>query len=396
VERTFVEISRQKLIENYQAIQRLVGTSVEILAVVKADAYGHGAVEVARALERAGARWFAVTSLPEAIELRRGGILGRVIVLADLARSDQDAFEEFGLTRMLHSMDQLHDLEAWLQKQEGNLRSAATAGPDAFAPAGRSPQNGRRSLHLKLDSGMGRLGFHEACLDEIACLLARRPDLHLEGLATHFASAEELTSGQTEEQIGRFQQFVSALAARGIRPSFTHMANSAALVYWPETRASMVRPGLALYGYIMPARGGKAPAPPPLQPVLTWKAQVISVSDFPAGAPLGYNATYRTERPMRIGAVAAGYADGLDRRLSNGGPVLAAGRRVRIVGLVSMDVCLVDLTSTPNVRAGDYITILGRDGSESLDAMQMAAYCGTIPYEVLCGIGKRVPRLYVE
>jgi len=401
VERTFVEISRHKLIENYQAIQRLVGTSVEILAVVKADAYGHGAVEVAKALEGAGARWFAVTSLPEAIELRRGGVLGRVIVLADVARSDQDALAEFGLTQMLHSMDQLHDLDAWLQKQEHtglgtHLRLGGAAGPGSFSPADRSPQNGRRSLHLKFDSGMGRLGFHEACLDEIACLLARRPDLELEGLATHFASAEDLTSGQTEEQIRRFRRFAAALAARGIHPPFTHLANSAALVYWPETRASMVRPGLALYGYVMPARGENAPAPPRLQPVLTWKAQVLSVSDFPAGAPLGYNATYRTERPMRIGVVAAGYADGLDRRLSNGGPLLAGGRRVRIVGLVSMDVCLVDLTSTPHVRAGDYITILGRDGGESLDAMEIADYCGTIPYEILCGIGKRVPRLYVD
>ncbi len=369
--RTFVEISRQKLVENYESIRRLVGSSVEILAVVKADAYGHGAVEVARTLEGAGAGWFAVTSVSEGIELRQRGIRGRIVVLTGADRAELDALAEFDLDIVVHTIDQLRDLEAW-------------AGIRRFRPA----------VHLKFDSGMGRLGFQEST--EVARLLAACPNIRVEALATHFASAEDLSSGQTAQQIRRFEGLVSELAAGGIRPRFIHMANSAALAYWPETWGSMVRPGLALYGYLMPPCGAAAVAQPPLslQPVLSWKAQILAVKEYPAGTPLGYGAAFRTGRPTRVGVVAAGYADGLDRRLSNGGIVLAAGRRVPIVGLISMDLSLIDLTSAPETSPGHYVTLLGRDGDEAVDAMEIAGRCQTIPYEVLCGIGKRVTSLY--
>jgi alanine racemase len=372
VERTFVEISRQKLIANYRVIRRTAGDGVEVVAVVKADAYGHGAVEVARALEGAGAGWFAVTSVAEGIELRRNGIRGRILVLADLARDQKNALAEFDLTLTVHSVDQLQDLEQWARLRQ-------------ICPR----------VHLEIDSGMGRLGLEEARATEVADLLARAPHLRLEGLATHFASAEDLVSRQTEDQIRRFQQLAEQLAARGIRPRFVHMANSAALAYWPQTRVSMVRPGLALYGYLMPPRGREPVEPPPcLDPILSWKARILTVKEYGAGAPLGYNASFRTDRPMRVGVVAAGYADGLDRRLSNGGIVLAAGRPARIVGLVSMDVCLVDLSAAPELAPGDCITLLGQDGDAKLDALQMAERCGAIPYEILCGIGKRCSRVY--
>lgn len=353
---------------------------MEILAVVKADAYGHGAVEVARTLEGAGTRWFGVTSIAEGIELRRNGVGGRILVLAGIDRQEQEALAEFDLTTVVHSIEQLRDLEAF-------------AG-EAFRRRGVCS-----AVHLEFDSGMGRLGLEEARAPEIADLLARSPHLCLEGLATHFASAEDLGSGQTEEQIRRFAQVGEILRARGARPQFVHMANSAALAYWPQTWGSMVRPGLALYGYVMPARQGSSlgpwPAPPlEVHPVLTWKARVLTVKKYATGVPLGYNASFRTERPMRIGVVGAGYADGLDRRLSNGGTVLAAGKRVSIVGLVSMDVCLVDLSAALEVGPGGYITLLGQDGGQSLDAMEMADRCQTIPYEILCRIGKRVGRIY--
>src|SRR5262249_24170996 len=207
---------------------------------------------------------------------------------------------------------------------------------------------------------------------------------------------EDLSSGQTAQQIHRFGSLVAELAAIGIRPKFMHMANSAALAYWPETWGSMVRPGLALYGYLMPPCGAVAEPRLSLQPVLSWRAQILAVKQYPAGVQFGYGAAFRSERSMRVGVVAAGYADGVDRRLSNGGIVLAAGRRAPIVGLVSMDLSLVDLTSIPEVVPGDYVTLLGRDRSESLDAMEVAGRCQTIPYEILCGIGKRVARNFVE
>jgi len=365
--RTFVEISRSRLAANYQAIRRALPEAVEILAVVKADAYGHGAVEASRALAQAGARWFGVTSIEEGVELRRGGIPGGILVLAEPGPEGLNALEEFDLAMAVHSVGQLRDLDRWARLREVCPR-----------------------IHLELDSGMGRLGLAEAGASEVAELLAASPHLRLEGLATHFASAEDLGSSQTEDQIRRFTRLVSDLAARGVRPRLVHMANSAALAYRPETWASMVRPGLALYGYLMPPRGGRVvEAPFHVAPALVWKARVITVKDFGAGVPLGYNASFRTERPMRIGVLAAGYADGLDRRLSNGGKVLAAGRAVSIVGLVSMDVCLVDLTETPQVCAGEYVTLLG-------DAAAMAVHCGTIPYEILCRIGRRVKRVYTD
>jgi len=394
--RTFVEISRAALAANYQAIRAAVGEQVELLAVVKADAYGHGAVWVAQTLEDAGARWFAVTSMEEGIELRRHGIGGRIVVLADCARSELNTIAEFNLTLMLHSLEDLRDLDAWARMRECCPR-----------------------FHLKFDSGMGRLGLAEARVSDVAELLEACPHLRLEGLATHFASAEDLGArqteqqlptntphpppmtqledlgaGQTEQQLQRFSQLVDQLAARGIRPAFVHAANSAALAYRPDTWGSMARPGLALYGYVMPPRGATAAARFQVQPVLAWKAQILTIKDVPAGVALGYNATFRTERPMRIGVIAAGYADGLDRRLSNGGFVLAAGARASIVGLVSMDVCLVDLSAAPGLRPGDYVTLLGREGDQTLDAADIAERCGTIPYEVLVRIGRRVTRVY--
>lgn len=374
MDRTFVEISRQKLVENFQAIRRTVGSAVEVLAVVKADAYGHGAAEVSRTLEGAGARWFGVTSIDEGVELRRAGIRARLLVLADASRDEYDVLADFDLAIMVHSLEQLADIASWARRR------------------GVSP-----AVHLKFDSGMGRLGIDETQAAQVAATLAESPQLRAEGLATHFASAEDLGGGHMEEQLRRFSQVVDCFAARGIRPPLVHMANSAALAYWPRSWGTMVRPGLALYGYLMPPRGCSSPPDPPFrpQPVLSWKARVLVVKQYPAGVPLGYGASFRTDRPMRVGVIAAGYADGIDRRLSNGGTVLAGSVRAPIVGLVSMDVSLVDLSAAPSIEAGGYVTLLGREGSETVDASDMAHRCNTIPYEILCGIGKRVRRVYV-
>jgi len=369
--RTFVEISCAALAANFRAIRSAVGERIEVLAVLKADAYGHGAVRVAQTLEAAGARWFAVTSIGEGVELRQNGVRGRILVLAEFPRNDWNRVAEFNLTLMIHSVEDLRELAAWARLRQ------------------YSPQ-----FHLKLDSGMGRLGMEEGRIAEFAEALAASPHLRPEGVATHFAAAEDLAGGQTQAQLDRFTRAVERLAAAGIRPPLIHMANSAALAYLPSTWGAMVRPGLALYGYLMTPRGGGAAPAIQVQPALSWKAQILTVKDVPAGVARGYTAAYRTERPMRVGVIAAGYADGVDRRLSNGGVVLAAGARASIVGLVSMDVCLVDLSGAPGLRPGDYVTLIGTEGGETIDAHQIAGHCGTIPYEVLVRIGKRVTRVY--
>jgi alanine racemase len=375
--RTFVEISRQRLVENYRALREVVGENVEMVAVVKADAYGHGAAEVASTLQQAGARWFGVTSVEEGIELRRHGLRGRILLLCGFEPGEQEALADFDLTPMIQGVGQLRDLAEWA-----------------------GPRRRTARCHVEFDSGMGRLGVEEAQVDEVVDVFAGCPQVQLEGLATHFASAEDFTSRQTEEQIGRFRRVVERFARRGLRPRYTHAANSAALGYRPETYGpaggSMVRPGLALYGYLMPARGAEIAAAFRVSPVLAWKARILTIKPFPAGVPLGYNAAYRTERPMRVGVIAAGYADGLDRKWSNGGSALAAGRRVAILGWISMDVSLVDLTETPEAQPGDYVTLLGEEGPERVDALEIADRCGTIPYEILCRIGRRAPRVYRE
>ncbi|MBI3667240.1 MAG: alanine racemase [Acidobacteria bacterium] len=272
---------------------------------------------------------------------------------------------------MLHTVGQLRDLEALARRRQSSL-----------------------DFHLEFDSGMGRMGIEEARAGEVADVLAAAPYLRLEGLATHFASAENMASGQTEEQLLRFNALVSKLSARGVRPPFIHMANSAALAYRADTWGTMVRPGLALYGYVMPSEGGQVQPVIHPAPILTWKAQIIAIKQYGAGVPLGYNASFTTPRPMRVGVLGVGYGDGLDRRLSNGGSVLAKGRLAPIVGLISMDVSLVDLSSSPEVVEGEYVTLLGAEGGLKQDALDLAAHCRTIPYEILCGISRRAPRIY--
>ena len=375
--RSYAEISRSQLAANYQTLRAAVcplgGSSVEVLAVLKADAYGHGAVEVSRTLAAAGAGWFAVTDVGEGVELRQAGLAGRIVLLEECLAAEFDALAEFNLTPTVQSVDQLRDLDAWAHPRESPLR-----------------------IHVEFDSGMGRLGLPEGCAAEAAGLLAASSSrLRLEGLSTHLASSEDFASGQTAEQAARFRYILDQFGARGLRPDLVHLANTAAVAYRPESWGTMVRPGLALYGGVLPAVGARIAPAFEVRPILTWRARVLAVRDFGPGVPLGYGATYRTERAMRVGVVAAGYADGLNRRLSNGGPVLAGGHRTRLLGLVSMDSCLVDLTAVPAVHPGDWVTLLGQDGARSLTAQDLADYAQTVPYEILCGLGRRVPRRYI-
>ncbi len=370
--RSWVEISRGRLIGNFQSVRRAVGDAVEIAAVVKADAYGHGAVEVARTLEGAGARWFAVSSADEGVTLREAGIKGRILVMAGVLPAEEETLAPYRLTPVLHSVEDLVRM-------------------DRLAASSQHPL----PFHLKLDTGMNRLGAAGSAglLEALSALRAAR----IEGLMTHFASAADYSSLQTDHQVECFHSIVRTLESNGFRVPLRHLASSNAIAYGrKEAWHTMVRPGHALYGYLSAARG-EAPAPVlEVTPVLSWKARVIQVKDIPEGSLVGYGGSYRAPRPLRIGVLAAGYADGVPHRLSNKGRVIAGRRLVPMVGTVSMDLTTVDLTKCPEVRPGDAVTLLGKEGDAQLDAQQIARLAGTISYNVLCGIRSRVRRIYLD
>jgi alanine racemase len=341
---------------------------VHVIGVVKANAYGHGAVEVARVLCAEGIAWLAVSSVEEGIALRGAGVDCRILVMAGVMRWERGAVREFRLTPVVHSLDELRFFN----------------------------EDGSADIHLKIDTGMDRLGTL-ASASEIAAAVRAAPRVRVEGLMSHFASATDFTSTQTEEQIAVFHRMAGELAALGIRPALMHFCSTNAIAY-PRREAflSLVRPGHAIYGYVSPARGA---APHPMfavRPALSWKAKIITVKDVPEGAKVGYGGSFRVAAPMRIAVLAAGYADGVPHRLSNKGKVIAGGRFAPILGTVSMDVTTIDVTQSPQLGAGDEVTLLGREGDVSLDAQQIARTAGTISYNVLAGIGARVKRFYVD
>ena len=369
--RCYVEISRSLIAANYRAVCAAVGSHTEVIGVVKADAYGHGAIEVSRILCQEGAHWLAVSSVDEGITLRRACIDCRILVMAGVMPWERLAVREFHLTPALHAIDEIapfHD-------------------PGANVPL---------DVHLKIDTGMNRLGTRAAAA-EIAAALTAADGIRIEGLMSHFASAADFNSPQTDEQIRAFDQMVAALAACGIRPPLTHYASTNAIAYARAGAAQpLVRPGHAIYGYVSPARGDAPACALRVTPALSWKARIVAVKDLPAGARVGYGGSFVATAPMRIAILAAGYADGVSHRLSNKGKVIAGGRLASILGTVSMDLTTIDITASPQLRPGDEVTLLGREGDISLDAQQIARTAGTISYNVLCGISARVKRFYVD
>jgi alanine racemase len=365
--RSWVEVSLGRIRANYRAVRVLVGDSVEVLPVVKADAYRHGAIEVSRALENEGASWLGVSNVEEGIALREAGLKSRILVMADFLPEERAALAAFRLTPVIQSLEDV---------------SAAQV-----------------PYHLKIDSGMGRLGTRTSP-EEIARVIASAftaTGVPLEGLMTHFASSGNYDSKQTDDQIRNFERVLAGLRQAGLpAPRYVHLSATIPVAYRRvEAWGNLVRPGHAIYGYISPARGGPARA---LQvaPALTWKATVLAVKDMEVGALIGYGGIHRAGRPMRIAVLAAGYADGIPHRLGNRGHVIAKGKLAPIVGAVSMDLTTIDVTDCPPIRAGDAVTLLGSEGSVSIDAQQMARQAGTISYAVLCGIHARVKRIYVE
>ena len=375
---TWAEVSLGALRQNFRAIRQHIGDGQQICAVVKADAYGHGGVECARALEAEGATWFGVTSTDEGILLREGGIHGRILLMTGFWRGDQDDVVRHQLTPAVWEAWQVELLEEAVQQAN------ATVFP----------------VHIKVDTGMTRLGVNPADLPALCWRIRQSKHLAIEGVFTHLASAEVLDAEDATKQVAEFDKVLGSFAELNIAPAFIHMANSAAIVARPDTWKNMVRPGLALYGYCTPVRGGhgRAPNSPALElfPVLSWKTRVLSLRDVCAGRAIGYNATYIAHAPARLAVLPVGYADGLDRQLSSRGRVLIRGQYASIVGIVSMDLTIVDVTGVAGTEVGDEVVILGRSGNATINAWEYARLCATIPYEVLCRISKRVPRRYVE
>ncbi len=378
---TWVEVSLGALRHNFRTIQDYVGAEVVVCGVVKAEAYGHGAVECARALEAEGAQWFAATSTEEGARLRRGGIRGRILLLTGFWYGEEEDVICNRLTPAVWDWPQLEALN----------RAAAKVHPD---------DNFRLPVHLKVDTGMARLGVSMQALPALLEKIKSAEQIELEGVFTHLASADVIDAPDVERQMERFEQALQCVTAAGFQPSIVHMANSAATRSRPQTWKHMVRPGLALYGYGLPFLSvtGRPDRGPDLglQPVLSWKSRILSLRDVPANQPIGYSAAYMTPAPARIAVMPVGYGDGLSRHLSSRGRVIVRDTYAPIVGNVCMDLTLVDVTEVPEVQVGDEVVLIGASGRCSISAWEHARMAMTVPYEILCTINKQILRKYVK
>jgi alanine racemase len=341
-----------------------------IIAVVKANAYGHGARRVAAALEGAGATMLAVADIEEGVDLRKAGIRAPILIFGALSVSDLDGVFDFDLTPTISSPHAGEALQAAAVKRGATLR-----------------------YHLKIDTGMNRLGFrHDNLRRTLPALLASR-NLALDAVHTHFGTADEPGHKLFETQRIRFEEASRTLNELGAGPHLRHAANSAALLRDSRVWFDFVRPGLLLYGLVPPPLGSTIA----LKPVMSLTSRVVAVKGVRVGESVGYGGRFAAERPVTLAVIPAGYADGLDRRLENHGFVLIRGRRAKIVGAVSMDMLTADVTDIGSVETGDEVVFLGSQGNEpqqSIDAREMADWIDTIPYEILCRLGSRVERRY--
>jgi len=344
---------------------------------VKADAYGHGAVECSRALEAEGARWLGVTSLDEAIPLRDAGIRANILLMTGFWRGEETEIVRLHLTPTVWERWQIESLE----------RAVLSLGV------------ARHPVHLKVDTGMGRLGVTVDRLPGVLAILGASKHLALGGLSTHLSDSEVMDAPSVAEQERRFETARRMVREAGMEPAFVHMANTGAVISRRETWHTMVRPGVALYGYYLPfQRAGREVSGGtlrlPVKPILTWKTRILSLRDFGPNQPLGYGGTYVTKAPAHVAVLPVGYADGYNRQLSNRGRVIVRDHYAPIVGRISMDLTLVDVTGIPGIAVGDEVILLGSSDGLSVDALEHAELANSTPYEILCNISKRVPRRY--
>jgi alanine racemase len=364
---TVAEVDLAALRKNVDVLAGTVGPGVGVLAVVKADAYGHGALAVARALERKV--WgFAVSLVEEGVELRRGGIEAPIVVLGSFYGYSHRDVIAFRLTPVI--------------ADEGDV--------EKFARAADEMSSGRVGVHLKIDTGMSRLGVRPERLDGMLARLAATPGVELTGLCSHLASADVDDAGPSTEQLERFEAARKRVAAAGFTVPLTHVANTAALLRFGDARFDLVRPGLALYGY--------SPSPSAaytgLLPAMALKSRIVALRDVPAGEHVSYGGLWSARVPSKIATVPIGYADGYTRRMTGKAEVLVGGKRCAVTGAITMDMCMVDVTAV-DAKLGDEVVLLGAQGGERITADELASWAGTISWEIFTGISKRVPRVYV-
>ncbi len=371
---TRAEVDLDAIVHNFNVAREVVGRS-RVLAVVKADGYGHGVVPVALRLQEEGAFGFGVALAEEALELREAGIESHIVVLNGVHGGAHDAVVRAGLTPVVYELPE--------------VRAFANVARRLGAPVG---------VHLKVDTGMSRLGVPfdalSSFLDHFEALNAQS-GLQITGCMTHLSSADS-DPETTERQLALFDDAVTLLRARGHRPATLHAANTAAAFLHPRSRHDLVRLGSGLFGYGPLPGAGARPGPHQerLRPALRLRTEVISLRNVPAGTRVGYDGTFTAPTERRIATIPVGYGDGLIRATSNRAEVLVRGRRCPVVGNVSMDLTGVDVTSLGNVALGDEVVLLGRQGDQSIDAHELAKSAGTIHYEVLTNISRRVPRFY--
>ena len=367
-QKTRAEIDLGALAHNFNYLKSRVSDGVKMIAVVKADAYGHGAPRVSRALKSLGVDALAVAIMDEAIALRKEGIDSPMIVFGGALPGEEAAAIHYNLMPAVHSIEALGRLS----------QSASSLGMEA-------------RYHLKVDTGMGRVGIDFRHLGMFLDHAMELPAVKLEGVFTHLSSADEDSSDYSSLQLDRFRSALTEMEERNIRPHMVHAANSAGVLFHPESWFDAVRPGVALYG-INPSSQWQDPE---LRPILSFKSSVSLLKNVSAGSPLSYRRTFITERDSVIASVPVGYADGLSFLLSNRGSVIVRDRVAPIVGRITMDTTLVDVTDVPGVSFGDEVMLIGESPSVSISAEDIAETIGTIPYEVLCNISKRVPRVSV-
>jgi alanine racemase len=384
----WAEVSLSALRQNFEAIRDYVNPPSEkrtsprkVLSIVKGNGYGHGGPEVSKALEKFGCDWFGVASGGEGIELRKGGVRKPVLVLGGFWPGEEKNLIEHDLTPAIHRCEHLALFDA-----------AAAKSRKEHVP-----------VHLKIDTGMNRLGIAPADVDCFVNQLAKCKRLELTGTFTHLASSEVLTDSptgrQTGEQLERFSGAIDRLRKRGVDPGIQHIANSAAIAARPESWADMVRPGAVLYGYhpgFDPMdRRVEFEAKLALRPVMSLRARIINVRSVTSGVGVGYNASWVAKRPSQVAVLAAGYGDGIHRSLGNRGSVAIRGHLAPIIGIVSMDVVMLDVTDVPDVAIGDIATLYGTDGANVYPANVIARSIGTVTSDLISGVSRRVPRFYL-
>lgn len=367
----WAEINLDNLAHNIKEIKR-VTKAKEIIGVVKADAYGHGALDIAPTLLDNGVTRLAVAVLNEAVELRRGGIQCPIMILGYTPPNLLDLLIKYDIEQTVYSYD--------LAKE---ISDKAIEGSKIA------------KIHIAFDSGMGRIGFlpREEDISEIE-RISKLPNIKIEGIYSHFSTADEKDKNYTYEQLKKFNWFYNILQERGIQINIRHIANSAAIIDMPETHFEAVRPGVILYGYYPSEEVDKTKVY--LKPVMSLKTNIVHLKKVPIGEYISYGRKFKTERESTIGTLPVGYADGYTRSLGEEAKVIINGKLVPVVGRICMDQCMVDLTNVPDVNLGDEVILMGEDSESKMTADELASILGTINYEVLCMISRRVPRVYVK